>query len=209
MNRAAPPNPPLQLQRLALIATGSVAAADLPFWATWLRTTYPDLEVTAVLTRSARRFVSAAALSGRLRGRVLEDVWPEDVGDARHVSLHRWAEGFLVFPCTLDYLARLALGMGDSPSMLAAQCTTAPIVLAPALPPGGQESPAYRRHAEAVVQRPNVTLVPPQPGTSVTTKEHDAWAPALLPDCINALSSQSWAANRLDRDASTHGGAAG
>lgn len=179
--------PDLGLSRLLLVATGSVSAADLPFWSTWLRTYYPELQVTVVLTPNARRFVTRAGLQGRVNGEVLDDVWPDDDVRARHVELSEWAQAVLVFPCTFSYCARLALGLADSPSLLAAQCTPAPVVLAPALPPGGAQSPAFRQHLAALVGRVNVTVVPPQPGYSTTTGRLDAWAPALLPHCVEEV----------------------
>ncbi|GAB3206652.1 flavoprotein [Marinactinospora thermotolerans] len=179
--------PEFGVSRLLLVATGSVSTADLPFWGTWLRTCYPDLEIMLALTRSARRFVTPTALHGRINGEVIPDTWPEDDPRALHVELAEWAEAVLVYPATLHFTARLALGLADSPALLAAQCTKAPIVVAPALPPGGVDSPAYLAHRSALAARPNVVVMPPRPGISVTTGRPGAWAPALLPHCLEAL----------------------
>ncbi|MFD7414017.1 flavoprotein [Kitasatospora purpeofusca] len=175
------------VSRLLLVATGSTSAADLPYWISWLRDCRPQLELTVVVTRSAERFVTRAALAGRTGGEVLEDTWPQDVGSARHVQLSEWAEAIMVYPATLHFLARLALGMGDSPALLAAQCTTAPVGLAPALPPGGMDSAAYRSHWAALAARANVVVAPPGPGISVTTGRADAWVPAPLPDLLELV----------------------
>lgn len=182
-----PRTPRLALDRLLLVATGSVAAADLPFWSTWLRTEYPDLEVKVALTPSATRFVTPTALAGRLRGEVLLDEWPQDTTEATHVELWQWAEGVLVHPCTLDYLGRLAQGLAGTPSLLALQCTSVPVVLAPGLPPGGAESRAYQEHVERLGARPNVRVIPPQPGHSSSTGRMNGWAPQLFPECLAAL----------------------
>ena len=177
----------LPFERLLLVATGSVAAGDLPFWSTWLRTFQPALTVDVVLTRGAHRFVRPAALHGRVTGRVLDDIWPEESTTARHVDFQEWAQAILVFPATFHYTARLALGLADSPSLLAAHCTSAPVVVAPALPPGGTDSEAYRGHVRALSERPTTRVVPPRPGVSTTTGRADSWAPALLPDCLAVL----------------------
>lgn len=174
----------LGIERLLLVATGSVAAGDLPFWATWLRTYQSDLAVDIVLTRGAHRFVRPAALHGRVTGRVLDDTWPEDETSARHVDFLEWAQAILVFPATFHYTARLALGLADSPSLLAAQCASVPVVLAPALPPGGTDSEAYRSHVRTLSGRRTTRVVPPRPGVSTTTGRADSWAPALVPDCL-------------------------
>lgn len=183
---ATPSAPRLGLDRLLLIVTGSVSAADMPFWSTWLRTEYPDLAVRVLLTRSARRFVTAPAIAARLHCEVSPDTWEEDAG-ATHVELWHWAEAALVYPCTFDYLSRLALGRGDSPGLLALQCATVPVVVAPALPPGGAQSAAYQQHVAHLRTRRNVRVVPPQPGRSSVTGRLDAWAPQLFPLAVGAV----------------------
>ncbi|MEU8661781.1 flavoprotein [Actinoplanes philippinensis] len=185
---AAPPQAPvLDIQRLVLVVTGSAAAAGMPFWVSWLRTQYPELQVTTVVTRSAQRFVTRAALAGRTHGEVLIDEWPPDEHRARHVELAEWAEAFVVYPATLHFIARLALGLADSPSLLAAQCSPVPIVIAPALPPGGMFSAAFRSHWSALATRENIVLVAPQTGVSLTTGRPEAWAPPPLPEVLEHL----------------------
>jgi phosphopantothenoylcysteine decarboxylase/phosphopantothenate--cysteine ligase len=179
--------PDLGFSRLLLVATGGVAASDLPFWGTWLHMSYAGIETRVVLTRSARRFVTPDAVGGRFRSEVFDDTWPQDDPRARHVEFAEWAQACLVFPSTFNFTARLALGLADSPALLALQCTGAPVALAPALPPGGLGSAAFRQHLRALEERRNVVVVPPQPGTSLTTGRRDAHAPALLPDCLAEL----------------------
>ncbi|MFE3067919.1 flavoprotein [Streptomyces roseus] len=178
------PAPPLGISRLLLVVTGAVSAAELPYWLGWLRSAHPDLELRIGMTASAERFVSRVALAGHSGAEVLADRWAEDEVHARHVLWTEWAEAVIVAPATLHFLARLALGLADSPALLAAQCTTAPVVLLPALPPGGLESAAYRAHHAALAARPNVAVLPPRPGLSMTTGREDAWAPAPLPDAL-------------------------
>jgi phosphopantothenoylcysteine synthetase/decarboxylase len=87
----------------------------------------------------------------------------------------------------MHFLGRLALGLADSPALLALQCTPAPIALAPALPPYGWQSPAVTAHVTVLEQRRNVTVVPPRPGPSVTTGRNDAWVPPPLPVVLRHL----------------------
>ncbi|WP_234331004.1 flavoprotein [Streptomyces sp. NRRL F-4474] len=181
---AAVPAPALGISRLLLVVTGAVAAAELPYWLGWLRSTYPSLELRIAMTASAERFVSRVTLAGHSGAEVLPDRWAEDEVHARHVLWTEWAEAVVVAPATLHFMARLALGLADSPALLAAQCTTAPVVLLPALPPGGLHSAAYRAHHAALAARPNVAVLPPRPGLSMTTGREDAWAPAPLPDAL-------------------------
>lgn len=178
---------PVGVRRLLVIGTGSVTAAHLPFWASWLHMGHPGTEVRYVLTGAAGRFVTREALVAISGSDVLTDRWPDEPEPrARHVDLAQWPDAVVVLPATLNYLARLANGLGDSPSLLALQCTQAAIALAPALPPGGLESPAYAEHAARLGARRNVAVVPPHPGRSTTSGKREAWAPASFPEVLAA-----------------------
>lgn len=71
--------------------------------------------------------------------------------------------------------------------MLALQCAQVPVALAPALPPGAITSPAWQQHARALAERPNVTVVRPHPGMSMTTGKPGAMTAAPLTEVIPAL----------------------
>ncbi|MFC9635107.1 flavoprotein [Streptomyces mirabilis] len=159
----------------------------MPFWLTWLNEVYPNLQVKVVVTPSAERFVTLQGLSSHRFGHALRDEWPLDDSHARHVEWAEWADGVLVYPTTFHFLARLALGLADSPALLAAQCTSVPVVVAPGLPPGGWQSPACAGHVAALSTRSNTAVVSPRPGISKTTGRPDAWAPALMPEAIRVL----------------------
>ena len=178
--------PAFGARRLLVIGTGSLSVTFLPFWLNWLRMSYPALQTQVVLTRSAQRFVTAAAAAAFTGRDVLTDEWPPGSG-ARHVELAEWADAVAVYPVTLHYLARLALGLADSPSLLALQCLAVPVALAPALPPGGWGSPAVTRHVAALRERPNIAIAPPVPGRSVTTGRDDGWTAAAFPAVIALL----------------------
>lgn len=178
-------------RRLLLVATGSISVAFLPYWVNWLRVVVPGAQTRIVLTPTASRFVSREALSALLGAPVELDTWdeaPAAGGGALHVDLARWADTVLVHPCTFSYLARLATGLGDSPSLLALQSTAAPVVLCPALPPGTEDGWAYGRHLVALEER-GVVVLPPVPARSVTTGERDAGSPAPFPTAVEAVST--------------------
>ncbi|MEZ3181216.1 flavoprotein [Streptomyces pimonensis] len=187
MTGAASAGEPVGVRRLLVIGTGSVTAAHLPFWAGWLKGGHPGTQVRYVLTEAATRFVTREALTAIGGCEVLADRWPDEPEPtARHVDLAQWPDAVVVLPATLDYLARLAAGLGDSPSVLALQCTRAAIALAPALPPGGAESPAYAEHTARLRTRRNVVVVPPHPGRSTSSGRLEAWAPASFPEVLAA-----------------------
>jgi phosphopantothenoylcysteine synthetase/decarboxylase len=164
--------------RTLLVGTGAVSVAFLPFWLNWLRLAYPQAELRVVITHSAQRFVSRDALAAVGGCAVLGDEWPAGEASARHVELQEWAEMTLVYPATFNFISRLSLGLAGSPALLAMQCMTTPIGLAPALPPGGTHSPAYIEHSDRLRRRPNVVIADPHAGHSVTTGKMNANVPA-------------------------------
>ncbi|MGK4582153.1 flavoprotein [Kitasatospora sp. HPMI-4] len=179
--------PGLGVDRLLLITSGSASATGMPFWIGWLQEAYPRLEITMVVTGSAQRFVTRQALEFRLRGEVFPDAWPARRARALHVEWAEWAEAVVVYPATLHFMGRLAIGLADSPALLAAQCTTAPVAVAPALPPGGLDSAACRAHWATLAKRPNVALIPPVQGLSLTTGRADGWVPPPMPEVLRGL----------------------
>ncbi|MFI9174575.1 flavoprotein [Streptomyces lincolnensis] len=187
---AAPPDgdqaPPFGISRLLLVVTGSASAVGVPQWLGWLRTTYPRLEVRVVMSRAARRFVTPTSLELRLETDVEIDDW-EECRRARHVEYAEWAEAVLVYPATFHFTARLALGLADTPVLLALQCTDALVAVAPSLPPGGLDSPAFRSHWAALAARPRVVLVPPAQGHSLTTGREDGWVPPPLTEALRRI----------------------
>ncbi|MGW3950387.1 flavoprotein [Streptomyces sp. NPDC004752] len=177
--------PPFTARRLLVFGTGALSVAFLPFWLNWLRITYPSTQVRVVVTRSAERFVSRAALRSLAGDEVLLDTWPDGTDSPSpsidHVELAEWPDAVAVHPAGLHFLARFAQGSADTPVLLALQCTRATIGIAPALPPGAERGPAYRRHVEELGRYDNVLLAPPHPGRSASTGRNDASAAAPLP----------------------------
>jgi phosphopantothenoylcysteine decarboxylase/phosphopantothenate--cysteine ligase len=169
----------------------------------WLKTSYPELETQVVATKSAERFVTVAALTAVGGRDALRDSWPDDPEPgARHVAFAEWADAIAVYPAGMHFCARLALGLADSPALLAMQCTSAPIGLAPALPPGGWSSPAFQQHRQTLENRDNVVVAPPRPGKSATTGRWDAAVPRPLPFLVRLLEER-----RVELLAKTNNGA--
>lgn len=165
--------------KLLWVVAGSVSASFVPFHLTSLQQMRPDVEIRMVLTRSAEKFVSRTALLALSSDQVWRDEW-DSLGDGHspHVEWSQWAEAVLVYPATLSFVTRLASGNGDTPAMLALQLAAAPIVLAPALPPGGDSAPAYRDAVETLHRRSDVAVLPTADALSTQTGRRDAHAPA-------------------------------
>ncbi|MGV9254585.1 flavoprotein [Streptomyces sp. NPDC003697] len=180
--------PDLSFRRLLLVGTGALGVSSLPGWLGWLRESYPHIETRVALTRQATTFVAPAALTAIGGKPLIHDTWPtEPQVTAPHVKLADWCEAVAVFPATFHFVSRLALGLADTPVMLALQCTTAPIGLAPALPPGGYESHAFRSHLAALRARPHVVVAEPELGRSVTTGRVERSTAAALPTLLGLI----------------------
>ncbi|WP_214409110.1 flavoprotein [Sphaerisporangium fuscum] len=175
-------HPPLRAERLLMLVTGCVSAAFLPYWLNWLGHVHPRLETRVVVTRSAARFVSRRAIAAIIGREAPLDAWAEDPEPgAPHVDYAGWPDTVLVYPASYNFLSRFAGGLGDTPALLALQCTSAPIGIAPALPPGATGSHAYQRNLAALAARPNVVVADPVPTVSFHTRDRDASAAAPLP----------------------------
>ncbi|MET9342307.1 flavoprotein [Nonomuraea sp. NPDC003804] len=173
--------PPFRAERLLVLATGSLGAAFLPYWLNWLRHGYGQLDVRVVLTRSAERFVTRQAVAAISGKEVPLDVWPDTAEPSSpHVEYATWPDTVLVYPATYHFLSRFANGLGDTPVLLALQCTSALIGIAPALPPGATGSYAYRRNLAALEARPNVVVADPVPTLSTHTRKRDGLGAAPL-----------------------------
>lgn len=169
-------------RRLLLIGSGAVAAMHLPFWLNWISANYPDVETQVVLTPSAERFVTLESVTLLTKREAVRDRWPDgaEVG-ALHIRLLEWADTAVVYPACLNYLSRLALGLADSPSLLALQCAAdIPIGIAPSLPPGASQNPVLAAHLRTLADRPNVVVAPTVPSPSLTTGRTDAAGAAAV-----------------------------
>ncbi|MET9833417.1 flavoprotein [Streptomyces sp. NPDC006385] len=191
---AAAEPPAFGARRLLYVVTGGLQAMFMPQWLSWLRTSYPETQIRYAVTPSARRFLGTTAVAAAGgAGLPLVDTWTEEPDHAEHVELSIWPDAVLVHPATMHFVARLSLGLADTPVLLALQCTTAPIVVCPSLPPNGHTNPAYQRHIAELAGRDNVTVLPPVPGVSMTTGEANIGTSVLLPQAIAALEDlRSW-----------------
>ena len=119
-------------KHILLGVTGGIAAYKSPDLVRRLRER--GAEVQVVMTAAAREFVTPTtfqAVSGRS---VRSDLWDAAAEAAMgHIELARWAEAVLIAPASADFLARLAVGLGDDLLTTLCLATAAPIAVAPAM----------------------------------------------------------------------------
>lgn len=188
---AKPPAGPAwhaDFSRLLIVITGSINAAYAPSWLSWLKLSFPELSPRIVITRSALRFVTPQALAVISNTAVMTDEWQsEPEPGSAHTEMAESAEAILIYPATMHYVARLALGIPDTPSLLAIACTQVPVVVAPSFPPGGWDSPVTKEHLERLAGRSNVSVIPPVQGFSFTTRQENGCYPPPLPRLLQSL----------------------
>ncbi len=120
-------------------------------------------QVTAVLTRNARRFIGAAtfaALTGRpVASRGFD---PAAFPLGAHIELAAKADLVIVAPATADLLAKVAGGVADDLLTTLLLCAECPVVYAPAMNAAMWEKPAVQRNVQQVAADGGVIV---QPGT--------------------------------------------
>ena len=120
-------------------------------------------QVTAVLTRNARRFIGAAtfaALTGRpVASRSFD---PAVFPLGAHIELAAKADLVIVAPATADLLAKAAGGVADDLLTTLLLCAECPVLYAPAMNAAMWEKPAVQRNVQQVAADGGIIV---QPGT--------------------------------------------
>jgi phosphopantothenoylcysteine decarboxylase len=120
-------------------------------------------QVTAVLTRNARRFIGAAtfaALTGRpVASRSFD---PAAFPLGAHIELAAKADLVIVAPATADLLAKVAGGVADDLLTTLLLCAECPVLYAPAMNAAMWEKPAVQRNVQQVAADGGIIV---QPGT--------------------------------------------
>ena len=121
-------------------------------------------DVTAIMTRSARRFVGPVTFEAITRHQVITDQWtPGANADIEHISLASSADLLLVAPATANIIGKFANGIADDFLTSLYLATTAPVLIAPAMNTNMFAHPAVVRNLEALTAR-GVRFVEPGEG---------------------------------------------
>lgn len=121
-------------------------------------------DVTAVMTRSARRFVGAVTFEAITRREVITDQWkPGANADIEHISLASTADLLLIAPATANVIGKFANGIADDFLSSLYVATTAPVLMAPAMNTNMFAHPAVTKNLETLAAR-GVKFVEPGEG---------------------------------------------
>jgi phosphopantothenoylcysteine decarboxylase/phosphopantothenate--cysteine ligase len=138
--------------KIALGVTGSIAAYRSPDLVKEL--VKRGHEVRVVLTRAAKELVSARVLSTFAGAPVLsEDVFAEDHSSTDHIEMARWADCFVVYGATADFMAKYAHGLAGDFLSLQLVATRSPVYLAPAMNPAMWEHASVQENFRILKSR--------------------------------------------------------
>ena len=112
--------------KLVLGLTGGVAAYKAAELARLLM--HAGVDVQAVMTRSASKFVGTATLQALTGKPVLTELWDEAIPNGMaHIDLSRNADAILVAPASADFIAKLAHGLADDLLSDTVSCARLPV----------------------------------------------------------------------------------
>ncbi|MEO1235347.1 MAG: flavoprotein [Planctomycetota bacterium] len=125
-------------------------------------------DVRVLMTEAATRFITPLTLQSLSGHPVLTSMWEhDDRPDSQHVGIARWAEVFVVAPCSADMLAKLAAGLTPDVVSLAVSALPAqtPLLVAPAMNADMWASPIVQRNLQTLRDLlPNFHEVGPDEG---------------------------------------------
>jgi len=161
---------PKRAKRLLLCATGAYHAYSLPRIVLQLLKHFAD-DVQVVLSRSAAKLVSPYAVEVASRHKVFVEMddRSEDVF-VPHIELAGDADLVLVYPASINVMAKVANGIADEliPAIILA--TTAPVVFMPIANAAMNEHPAVLRNV-ARLREDGYAVVSPLASMEVATRE--------------------------------------
>jgi phosphopantothenoylcysteine synthetase/decarboxylase len=184
------PTRPRRARRILLCATGGYQCYALPGFVLSLLRHFAD-DVQVVLSRAAARLVSKAAVEVAARHPVyveMDDTGPDVF--VPHIELGRGVDLVLVYPATVNVVAKVAHGVADEliPALILA--TPAPVFFVPVANALMWTHPASRRNLKTLRDDGYVVL-PPLPGVEVATREglEELADPFPLPTLLARMSA--------------------
>src|SRR5215510_2277613 len=140
------------MAHIALGVTGGIGAYKAVEVARELQQRGHD--VTAILTRTARRFVGLVTFEAITRRRVITDQFaPGANADIEHIALASSIDLLLIAPATANIIGKLANGIADDFLSTLYTATHAPLLLAPSMNTQMFEHEAVRHNLDVLASR--------------------------------------------------------
>ena len=146
-------------RKILLGITGGIAAYKTPELIRLIRKSGNESEI--ILTQSAKNFVAPMTLE-TLSGR---KVWTDSDFDSTipHITLSKWAEVFVISPCTANTLAKISHGIADNLLTSAVIASKCPVLIFPAMNENMYDNPATQANISALKSR-GLKVVEPSSG---------------------------------------------
>lgn len=107
-------------------------------------------QVRVAMTEAATRFVAPLTFASLSKCPVYLKDGAVEARPFQHIDFPRWADLYLVVPCTANAIGKFAYGMADDPVSLCFMSCTCPRLLAPAMNVAMYNSPAVQRNLQAL-----------------------------------------------------------
>jgi phosphopantothenoylcysteine decarboxylase/phosphopantothenate--cysteine ligase len=159
----------MQKLKICIGITGSIAAYRSPDFVKEL--VARGHQVRCVLTNGGKEFVSARVLETFSGSPVLAtNPFDSSHFGTDHIALARWADVFVVYGATADFMAKYAAGISDDFLNLQLVATRAPVVVAPAMNPAMWEHASVQENHQTLKRR-SVRFVGPIAGVVACGEE--------------------------------------
>ncbi len=156
---------PLKGKKVLVGVTGGIAAYKAVELVRRLKK--HGAEVKVILTPFAEKFVNRLTFETLTGNKVFID-WQEN--PLTHINLSRWADVFLIAPCTVNTLSKIASGIGDNLLTTTVLAYKGNLILAPAANPAMYNNPAVKENREKLKKR-GITIVEPEYGILACEEE--------------------------------------
>ena len=107
-------------------------------------------QVRVAMTEEATRFVAPLTFASLSKCPVYLKDGAVEARPFQHIDFPRWADLYIVVPCTANAIGTFAYGLADDPVSLCFMSCTCPRLLAPAMNVAMYNSPAVKRNIETL-----------------------------------------------------------
>ncbi len=145
----------LKGKKIILAVTGSIAAYKTPELVRQLIKS--GAEVQVLLTEAATHFVSELSLATVSKKPVLRNI-NDGATWNNHVAMGRWADAFIIAPCSANTLAKMANGMCDNIVLAVYLSAVCPVFVAPAMDEDMWKHPTTQSNLERIKKFGNSVL---------------------------------------------------
>jgi len=152
----------LAAERILIVIGGGIAAYKVLELIRRLKD--EGAAVRAVMSRSARHFITPLSVAAITGEEALSDLFDHDKEhEVGHIRLSREADLVVVAPATADLIAKMAHGLADDLASAVLLATDKPVLVAPAMNPRMWSNAATRRNIEQL-RSDGIRFVGPEEG---------------------------------------------